>query len=325
MDGSNTMLTIRNLRVSFRTAEGKIPVVRGFDLDVYKGGITGIVGESGCGKTVSVRSILGLLDPRVAEIEADQMIFDGLDLLACGEDKLRGIRGRRISYVFQDPGKTLNPRLSVGRQIELALKSHRVENPVQGTLEAMKSAGLKNPSDLYTRLPSQLSGGQCQRVMIALAVALKPDLIIADEPTSSVDAGLQQTILDLFATLNTEAGTAVVIISHDFDVVRYLCRDIVVMYGGLVMETGNVESVMDSPAHPYSRELIRCTESLAGLETPLYSLPGRPPKPRDFNDSCPFSERCRLLRPECLNGIPDTIETDSRTVRCRYPISGDIR
>jgi len=313
------ILSVKNLKVSFKMSDGFLPIVRGFDLDVEEGGLIGIVGESGSGKTVSVRSILGLLNSRISEIQADRLEFRGRDLQTADEREVRSIRGRKIAYVFQDPGKTLNPRIPVGKQIEQTLKCHGVDQPRERALGAMSSVGLDRPGEIYRRLPSQLSGGQCQRVMIAQAVALEPDLIIADEPTSSVDAGLQQTILDLFAGLNRETGTAVVIISHDFDVVRYLCRNAVVMYGGLVMETGKIGAVLDSPAHPYSRELIRCTESLAGFESPLYSLPGRPPTPREFGGRCPFNERCTDRTEECTKGVPDYVDIDDRRVRCVRP------
>ena len=322
MDERKRLLHIRNLRVSFPTPDGMLQVVRGFDIDVDRGGITGIVGESGSGKTVSVRSIMGLFGPGLSRISADRMVFDGMDLMAAGETELRNIRGRRISYVFQDPGRSLNPNLTVGRQIETTLKCHGFDNPRDRAIQAMTAAGLGRPGELYLRLPSQLSGGQCQRVMIAQAVALEPDLIIADEPTSSVDAGLQQTILDLFVRLNGETGTAVILISHDFDVIRSICRDVVVMYGGLVMESGTIGEVLGSPKHPYSRELIRCTESLAGMESPLYSLPGRPPTPKEFGASCPFRERCTESLRECGMSIPEYVGGFESFVRCLNPLDG---
>lgn len=322
MDRPDRLLEIRNLKVSFRTPGGMLQVVRGFDIDVDEAAVIGIVGESGSGKTVSVRSVMGLFDPGMSQISADRMIFDGTDLLAADEGELRSIRGRRISYVFQDPGRSLNPNLTVGHQIEMTLNCHGFEDAGDRAVQALESAGLLRPGEIYRRLPSQLSGGQCQRVMIAQAVALEPDLIIADEPTSSVDAGLQQTILDLFNGLNRKTGTAVIIVSHDFDVVRRACRDVIVMYGGLVMESGAIENVLVKPKHPYSRELIRCTESLAGMESPLYSLPGRPPTPGEFSNSCPFRARCTESVPECGRMIPDYADGPGSSVRCFNPLNG---
>ncbi len=320
------LLEVSNLKVSFRNGREFLEVIRGFDTEIPTGSIVGILGESGSGKTVSVKSLIGLLDDRLALVDSGSAVFDGQDLLTMNESELRGIRGRRISYIFQDPARALNPHLSVGRQIEQTLICHGITQPREKTLDFMKSVGLDNPESFYHRRPAQLSGGQCQRVTIAQAIATRPELIIADEPTSSIDASIQRTILDLFVKLNSKLGTTIIIISHNFDVIRYLCDSVIVMYGGLVMESGQIDQIMVSPAHPYTREIIRCAESLSSSDKVLYSLKGRPPTVKEFDDSCPFLNRCDFSIPDCDQKIPPTTQYRDRNIRCFNPLEeGDDR
>jgi oligopeptide/dipeptide ABC transporter ATP-binding protein len=311
------ILTVKNLKVSFKYGEKYIQVVRGIDITLKMGEILGILGESGSGKSVSATSILGLLENETSKIDAGSIMFEGRDLLKLSEKELCSIRGKKISYIFQDSSAALNPYIKVGKQIEEVLKIHG-EKPLRDrVLSAMRDAGLENAELIYNMFPSQLSGGQCQRVMIALSTICRPEILIADEPTTSIDASLQKKVLELLKNINESHGTTELIITHDFDVAKAMCSRVVVMYGGLIMEEGSIENVIEKPLHPYTKELISCVESLNNNEETLYSLEGTALSPNELKEECPFYERCPLKSPECRKGIPELSTVGyARKVRC---------
>jgi oligopeptide/dipeptide ABC transporter ATP-binding protein len=313
---SEVLLRVRDLRVSFCTAGKDLEVVRGFSADLRKGETTGVLGESGSGKTVSFNSMLRLIDQDSGSIKSGEVLFGGRELLGMDERELRSIRGRRISYVFQNPAQAMNPYKSIGNQMDTILRIHGMGRDRSRVLDTMRDVGLDDPETVYDMYPFQLSGGQNQRAMIALGIILRPEILIADEPTSFVDASLRRKILDLFADINEKYGTSIVIITHDFDVARYACHRLIIMYGGLVMEEGGVQEILADPLHPYTEELIACTRSLNSNETELYSLIGTPISPHEFRNECPFCGRCRYKRPVCTQRIPDMVETGGRKVRC---------
>lgn len=316
MDMNEELLEIRNLRVSFLQGGQKLEVIRGLDTTISKGTILGILGESGSGKTVAFSSLLGLIDETAGQIDAGEAVFRGRNLFTMNERDLREIRGSRISYIFQNPAQALNPFISVGRQMAAFLQAHGRPPSKPYIIKTMEDVGIGDPETVFGMYPFQLSGGQNQRIVIAFGILLQPEIMIADEPTSSIDASLRRKILDLFRKINDETGMTIIVITHDFDVVNYLCDRVLIMNGGLLMEEGTVEEVLASPGHPYTDELIRCTRSLKTGGEKLYSLEGRPPSPSEFRDECPFYSRCRDAREQCRKTIPEVVVSGDRKVRC---------
>ena len=312
-----SLLKISDLAISFPYGKSYLQVVRGVDLEVAKGEIVGILGESGSGKTVTATSIIGLARDEAGRIDSGQILYKGKNILAISEKELRRLRGHEIAYIFQDPVGSLNPYRKVGKQIEEALTVHNLPCSKQLVLEIMRDVGLTNAETIYDMFPSQLSGGQCQRILIASAIVCKPDLLIADEPISAIDASLQKKVLDLLTDINKRYGSAIIIITHDFAVVKYICDRVIVMYGGLVMETGTVGSVLDNPLHPYTRELLKCVNSLSSSEERLYTLDGRASDPSEYSGGCPFYTRCNQRLGKCQTEVPQLQERSSACqVRC---------
>jgi len=310
------LLKIEDLKISFKNGKKYLQVVRGFDLEVNREEIVGILGESGSGKTVSSNSIIGLIDGEEGRIDSGEICFKGENLLKLSEKELRKIRGKDISYIFQNPADSLNPYKRVGKQIGEALKVHGLKCSKEIVLGVMESVGIDDAELIYNMYPFQLSGGQCQRIMIAIGVICKPELLIADEPTSSIDASLRKKVLELLKSINDKYGTSIIIITHDFDVAKYLCHRITIMYGGLVMEQGRTEDILKKPLHPYTRDLLKCVNSLDESEDVLFALEGRPPSPFEFRDECPFYVRCNNKTEKCKKSIPEIIEHEDRKVRC---------
>jgi oligopeptide/dipeptide ABC transporter ATP-binding protein len=310
------ILRVKDLRVSFKYGEEHIQVVRGFNLELKRGEIVGILGESGSGKSVSSMSIIRLTEDDGSRVDSGSINFKGKNLLELKEDEMRKIRGKEISYIFQDASAALNPYQRCGKQIEESLKIHGLDFSKEKILEIMMDVGLDNAELIYDMFPPQLSGGQCQRVMIAIAIASRPEILIADEPTTAIDASLQRKVLKLLGDINKKYGMAIIVITHDFDVAREICSRVAIMYGGLVMEEGKLDEVLNGPLHPYTGELLRCVNSLDENDEMLYTLQGMPPGPLDFKEECPFYSRCKVGREECLKGIPEVNDVDGRRVRC---------
>ena len=311
------ILEMKNVQISFPYGQQKIQVVRGLDLTVGRGEILGILGETGSGKSVSSAAILGLIRDEDGSIDEGSIFYDGKDISQYQERELRKLRGKDISCIFQNPVEALNPYLTVGTQIMEMLKIHGEGGHKETVLKSLVEVGLDNASTIYHMYPFQLSGGQCQRVMIAMAVICKPRLLIADEPTSSIDASLRSKILSLLAEINTRYGTAIIVITHDFGVVRSICHRIIVMYGGLMMEEGRTEEVLSNALHPYTRQLIRCANSFTDKTKRLYSLAGSAPSPLDYGEECPFYTRCSQKKDACRQAVPAMQEIfPGRKVRC---------
>lgn len=310
------ILTVENLKVSFYNDNAKIQVVRGFDLEMERGDIIGIVGESGCGKTVSASSIMRLIDPDVGSIDSGSIVFEDKDLMKFSEKQMKNIRGKSISYVFQNPSMALNPYKTVGKQLKSILNIHRLPAIKEEMIQMLLEVGIDDASGVYDMYPYQLSGGLNQRVMIAQCLLCQPRLLIADEPTSAIDASVQKKVLELLKDINTRYDTSIILITHDFDVAKTICERILIMYGGLVVEEGIVEEVFNNPLHPYTKELIKCSDALDGEQAELYSLEGTPPTPLEFDNSCPFYKRCSMRSDACLEAIPAIRVIENRKVRC---------
>jgi peptide/nickel transport system ATP-binding protein len=315
----NKLIEVTDLKVSFFHETGKVQVVRGFDMSLDSGEIIGILGESGSGKTVSATSMLKLEEDDVGIIDSGEVIFKGMHLLDLSETELRKIRGNRISYIFQNASSALNPFKRIGKQLTEVLKNHKLAYSKELVLQTLVEVGIEDADTVYDMYPFQLSGGQNQRIMIAQCIISRPDLLIADEPTSSIDASLRKIVLDVLKEINRKTRMSIIIITHDFDVAKYLCDRLVIMYGGLVVEEGTIDEIFADPLHPYTKELIICAGSLTRGDDIVYTLEGSPPSPFQFRDECPFANRCKVSLPECSSEIPRTLEIAGRKVRCvRY-------
>jgi oligopeptide/dipeptide ABC transporter ATP-binding protein len=321
---SDTVLSVENLSCDFLTIEGIVYAVSGADLAVKRGEIHGLVGESGCGKSVSSRAIMGLLDKRHSRLKG-RVMFDDRNLLELSEAEMRSIRGRRIAMIFQDPLNSLSPLVPVGKQIEEAMENHfflSAEERKTRMRYLLDRVGLHR--SVETKYPFELSGGMQQRIMIAQAVSCEPELIIADEPTTALDVTIQAQVLDLLRELRKELSLSVLLITHNFSVVAEICDTVSVMYSGRVVETAPARALIKEAAHPYSRALIDC---IPRGSTPfgkpggglLPVIPGFPPRLYDPVSGCPFAPRCSLADEACTAPSP-CHEDDSRRVFCHHPL-----
>ena len=313
--GSSPILEVRGLRTSFYTRAGVIRAVTGLDFSVSRNEVLGLVGESGCGKSVTSLSILGLVTAP-GRVEAGEVIFDGRDLLKLPADEMRKIRGDRIAMIFQQPQSSLNPVMKVGKQISEALEVHRGidEKAARArSLELMDMVGIPDAKRRYEAYPHEMSGGMAQRVMIAIALACEPELLIADEPTTALDVTIQAQILDLMRTLQRETGTAIILITHDLGVVAEMCDRAAVMYAGEIVEQTDVRTLFAEPKHPYTRGLIGAVPVPGEIRDELATIPGSVPNLIELPDGCRFAPRC-LTRVETGNVLAERAHPELRPV-----------
>ncbi len=292
--GDRPLLEVKGLRTSFYTRDGAVRAVDGIDFHVDRGEIMGLVGESGCGKSVTSLSIMGLVG-RPGKIEEGEVLFDGRDLLKLKGDEMRKLRGDRISMIFQQPQSSLNPVWDVGTQIAEVLEIHR--NMKHGAarnraLELLKMVGIPDPERRLKSYPHEMSGGMAQRVMIAMALACEPELLIADEPTTALDVTIQAQILDLMRNLREQTGTAIILITHDLGVVAEMCDRVAVMYAGEIVEYTDVTTLFRRPRHPYTRGLIGSIPVVGDVREELSVIPGNVPNLIDVPKGCRFAPRC---------------------------------
>jgi oligopeptide/dipeptide ABC transporter ATP-binding protein len=292
--GDRPLLEVKGLRTSFYTRDGVVRAVDGIDFHVDRGEIMGLVGESGCGKSVTSLSIMRLI-AKPGKIEAGEIVFDGEDLLKLPDGRMRGIRGNRISMIFQQPTSSLNPVWNVGRQVEEVLRIHRGMKGNAATaraLELLKMVGIPDPERRLKTFPHEMSGGMAQRIMIAMALACEPELLIADEPTTALDVTIQAQILDLMRNLRDETGTAIVLITHDLGVVAEMCDRVAVMYAGEIVEHTDVTTLFRRPQHPYTQGLIGSIPVVGDVRDELAVIPGNVPNLIDLPAGCRFAPRC---------------------------------
>ncbi len=333
---TDPVLEIKNLSASFAIEGRKVNVVRDVSFTVARGSTVALVGESGCGKSVTALSILGLISDPPGRIDGGQIMFGGKDLRTLGEAKLRQVRGNRIAMIFQEPLTSLNPIYTVGAQIAEAIRLHeRLSRTAirARTLELLAAVGIPAPEQRMQAYPHQLSGGMRQRVMIAMALACSPDLLIADEPTTALDATIQSQILELLANLKRQFQMSILLITHDLGIVAEHAETIVVMYAGRVVETGPVTDVFHAPKHPYTAGLLASIPARtlgAASRVPTRRLPtidGVVPTPGQFASGCRFADRCAQLsvdgtsRSRCKSAEPGMSPVGKqRWARCHFPL-----
>src|SRR6058998_161057 len=307
------LLSVEDLHVRFWTRRGTVHAVNGISFDIAPGETLGIVGESGCGKSVTSLAILGLL-ARNGRVESGAAVFDGTDLIRQSDRALRRIRGREISMIFQDPMTSLNPVLTIGRQIRESLETHfdmDRKDADKRAAELLDRVGIPTASKRLRDYPHQFSGGMRQRAMIAMALACEPKLLIADEPTTALDVTIQAQILDLLRSLVADRNTALILITHDLGVVAGMCKRVGVMYGGMFVETGSAAQLFGAPRHPYTLGLLQSVPRLdAALGARLHPIEGSPPNMLQPPTACPFQPRCRYEVAESRENVPPLVELE---------------
>jgi peptide/nickel transport system ATP-binding protein len=318
------VLEVKGLKTSFFTDEGEIPAVDGVDFYINEGEILGVVGESGCGKSVTSLSIMGLLPKGVGRIVDGEILFKGENLVHASEKRMKQIRGNEIAMIFQEPMTSLNPLFTIGDQLVEAIRIHTNINKKEAktrAVEMLKLVGLPRAEQIIDEYPHQLSGGMRQRVMIAMAMACRPALLIADEPTTALDVTIQAQILALMKELNKNFRTSIMMITHDLGVVAEICDRVIVMYSGKIVEEGDVRTIFKNPKHPYTIGLIQSVPDIRDKKERLYSIPGNVPKPGSVRQGCRFAARCEYAFDRCFQEDPKLYEAEERghRVRCFLP------
>lgn len=322
LDEKKALLQVEDLSVEFRTAEGVVHAVNHLSYSLREGEALGIVGESGSGKSVSSLASMRLIPNPPGKIVNGRILYGGRDLVACTEKEMEKIRGNDISMIFQEPMTSLNPILTCGSQIAEVLKLHKgmkKKEAWSGAIAMMKAVGIANPELRAKQYPHQMSGGMRQRVMIAMALAGRPRILIADEPTTALDVTIQAQILDLIRKLNRESDTAVLMITHDLGVVNELCDRVIVMYTGRIMEEASTDDLFREPLHPYTIGLLNSIPKIEKEKKALPTIPGMVPNPTEEIKGCSFCPRCDRAMKICGEEEPPVVEMKGRRVRCwRY-------
>ena len=311
---SELVLQVKDLKVSFSTVDGVVQAVNGISFDVREGQTLGIVGESGSGKSVTASAIMGLINKKSADMSGS-ILLGGLDVLTAQEREIRALRGREAAMVFQDPMSALNPYYTVGKQIAEAYEVHHPKSSKKErqliALDMLAKVGLPKPSECIDEYPHQFSGGMRQRIVIAIALVNNPRLLIADEPTTALDVTVQAQILELMMNLQQEFGSAIILITHDLGVVAEVADEVMVMYAGQTMESSKVQTLFDTPSHPYTRGLLGSVRSLDNSERgALHTIAGNPPSMISLPGGCSFHPRCEFSA--SMNGLCTTVQPTLR-------------
>ena len=317
----NKLLCVENLSVKFKTLEGMQTAIQGVSFEVMEGEVFCLVGESGCGKSLTSLSIMGLVE-RPGIVAADAISLDGQDISRMKEPALRKLRGNKMSMIFQEPLTSLNPLFTVGNQMDEVFRLHQKASHAKArqlSIDMLRFVGIPDPESVYKRYPAALSGGMRQRVMIAMALSCKPKLLIADEPTTALDVTIQKQILKLMKDMRRELGTAIIFITHDLSVVAEMADRVAVMYAGQIVEQASVYDLFREPLHPYTKGLINSTIKLGDSRGRLPTIPGTVPPLSKMVAGCRFHPRCPYATPACRQQEPPVIEAEGRMVRCiRY-------
>ena len=314
------LLEIKNLRLDFVNSEGGARAVDGVSLTLDAGETVCLVGESGCGKSITAQSIARLVPSPPANYVSGKILLNGRDVLKMTSEELRSIRGGVVSYVFQEPGAALNPVFRIGAQIKESLKLHQPQKANDAeVIRLLKLVGIPAPEARLKNYPFEMSGGMQQRVMIAMALASEPKLLVADEPTTALDVTIQAQILDLLRDLKERLGMAILLITHNLGIVGDIADRVAVMYAGQIVELAPARELLRRPLHPYTRALMASVPKLGGDATRLTTIPGNVPRIGNFPSGCRFAPRCPLAREECGKALPELIEVEpQRWVRCPF-------
>jgi peptide/nickel transport system ATP-binding protein len=309
----SSLLNVNNLKTYFHTSAGLYKAVDGVSFEIEKGKTLGLVGESGCGKSVTALSIMRLID-EPGKIEGGEILFNGQDLTKFTDKEMQKIRGDRISMIFQEPMTSLNPVYRCGYQISEAILAHRKvtkDEANKRAIELMNYTGIPSAEQRYSEYPHQLSGGLRQRVMIAMALACDPDILIADEPTTALDVTTQVQIIDLLKKLQQELGMAILIITHDFGVIADIARTVAVMYASKIVEVADADEIFKNPKHPYTIGLLKSLPQFGKRKEKLPVIKGSVPSPLEYPAGCHFCTRCELADEKCITDEPPLIEISS--------------
>ncbi len=317
------ILKVKGLCTEFKTVDSRVRAVDGVDLELYPGETLGIVGESGCGKSVTALSIMQLLPKGVGKVVDGQILFDGKDMLKLSTKELLSLHGRDMAMIFQEPMTSLNPVYTIGYQLSEVLRYHMGMNKKdawQKSIDLLKDVGVSRPEQIVRSYPHELSGGMLQRVMIAMGLSCNPKLLIADEPTTALDVTIQAQILELMGKLKEEYNTAILMITHNMGVVAEVCDRVIVMYAGYVVEMAEVNELFDHPSHPYTQGLLKCIPNIDEDREVLDTIEGTVPPPYAMPKGCRFAPRCPYATPECEASKPELYDIGGgHTCRCfRY-------
>jgi peptide/nickel transport system ATP-binding protein/oligopeptide transport system ATP-binding protein len=314
------LLEIKNLKMDFGKNAGALRAIDDVSFTIGAGETVCLVGESGCGKTVTALSIARLVPTPPANYVGGEILLNGSDVLKMSNEALRSIRGGVVSYVFQEPGASLNPVFRVGNQIKESLKLHRPEKANnEEVIRLLKLVGIPAPESRIRNYPFEMSGGMQQRVMIAMALASEPKLLVADEPTTALDVTIQAQILELLSELKQRLGMAILLITHNLGIVGDMADRVAVMYAGQIVELSSAKELLRRPLHPYTKALMASVPKLGGDANRLSAIPGNVPRIGNFPPGCRFAPRCVIARPECSKEIPELVEVEAgRWVRCPF-------
>src|SRR5580692_5190500 len=314
------LLEIKNLKLDFGAGADALRAVDGVSLTINTGETVCLVGESGCGKSITAQSIARLVPSPPAHYVGGEIFLNGRDVLQMPPRELRSIRGGVVSYVFQEPGASLNPVFRIGAQIKESLKLHRPEKANNAeVMRLLKLVGIPAPESRIKNYPFEMSGGMQQRVMIAMALASEPKLLVADEPTTALDVTIQAQILDLLSELKQRLGMAILLITHNLGIVGDMADRVAVMYAGQIVELSPARELLRRPLHPYTKALMNSVPKLQGNSTRLSTIPGNVPRIGNFPPGCRFAPRCPIAKPECSEKIPELLEVEpGRFVRCPF-------
>lgn len=314
------LLEVNNLRTHFKSNKRVIRAVDGIDFKIKKGETVALVGESGCGKSITSLSIMGLVPQPEGSIVDGEIILDGINLVDLPEREMYKVRGNDIAMIFQEPMTSLNPVLTIGDQLTSVIVHHLKLNKAEATnraIEMLELVGFSNPKKLLKDYPHRLSGGMRQRVMIAMAMSCNPKLLIADEPTTALDVTIQAQVLELMKKLSVQFSTSILLITHDLGVVSELAEKVIVMYAGQIVEIAEIDDLFNEPLHPYTVGLIESVPTIDGEIDRLYSIPGNVPSPGSIIQGCKFAARCSKVFERCTQEVPALKEINgSRSVRC---------
>lgn len=316
---ADKLLEVKNLKTYFYTKAGVAPAINDISFFVGKGKTLGVVGESGCGKSMTALSIMKLVPDPPGKIVGGEILFEGRDLLRLEGKEMRQVRGKDISMIFQEPMTSLNPVLTVGDQITEALLMHgriKQKEAREIALEMLNMVKIPDPGKRINEYPHQMSGGMRQRVMIAMALCCKPKLLIADEATTALDVTIQAQILHLINDLKSRLNTSVLFITHDLGVISQIADDVIVMYAGNIVESGSIREIFRNPMHPYTKGLLECVPDVSRKAKTLHVIKGMVPSLYELPKGCPFSPRCDRALPRCHSEKPGLAEKDGHSVRC---------